>query len=137
MQERKTLLYTRFFEENKNMFDSNTKKAWFMLGVVWENAACTLELAEEEAYKHRSRYTGEGNTFDKDTFIKISNECHGLLIDSDAEECAYDSFEFNQDILSEAGFLFFKALYDEKMSNAEAQYYFLTGIRYSYIPFSE
>lgn len=87
MTDSKKTLYnecTEFFEANPNICDTNTKKAWFVLGAAWENALSQkLKINNDtNSYRgYRLSYTKESSVFDKDTFIDIHNECFRLFVE--------------------------------------------------------
>jgi CRISPR-associated protein Csh1 len=83
-----------FFETNKSFFDSNDKKAWFLLGrlydkMIWESKkyhAAEKEVIGDstESKQYHESYLEKnfffGRKYDWDTFMYFANQCFDLSV---------------------------------------------------------
>ena len=114
------------FEQNSNFFDSDIKKAWFILGELYSKTIYESKAyykTSEEDKKTRVSHLENGfifsQKFDYSTFIKLSNKCKEQLIKYKKPNTC--SFLFNEmkDLMSK----------DSKhISQEEAKYIFFWGM---------
>lgn len=112
-----------FFEQNSEFFDSNTKKAWFVLGELYSKAVYESKeyyKIEGEDKKNQTSHLENASIFlqrfDRFMFFRLSNICqdqfnkykkmntYSLLFNEMKDLMAKDTKDINQD---EAKYIFF------------------------------
>jgi CRISPR-associated protein Csh1 len=129
-----------FFEVNKNYFDTNEKKAWFVLGrlynaMIWESKKYykhTDPQVNETGKEGNDQYNGSyleknfffGRKYDWDTFLYFANQCFDLSVKYGALHKKYIK-EFNSRLKE---FMVPAENKNVKLSPEEAKYIFAWGM---------
>lgn len=130
-----------FFEVNKNYFDTNEKKAWFVLGrlysaMIWESKKYYKKdrgtETEGPAKEGNDQYNGSyleknfffGRKYDWDTFLYFANQCFDLAVKYGALHKKYIK-EFNSKLKE---FMVPAENKNVKLSPEEAKYIFAWGM---------
>jgi len=69
---------TEFFELNEGFFDNFEKKAWFILGRLYDSAIYESKQYHNKSKEDKSHLESNfllSQSFNKETFLKISNQC--------------------------------------------------------------
>lgn len=116
-----------FFDHNKEFFDSNIKKSWFLLGRLYGKM-----IQESKTYKggenkqNNESYLEKnfffGRKYDFKTFVYFSNQCSELMYKYGVQNKGYlkDLISVSKELMG-AG--------DSKLSNDEAKYIFFWGMQ--------
>jgi CRISPR-associated protein Csh1 len=116
-----------FFNINKTFFDSNIKKAWFLLGRLYgkmiqesKNYKGGEDKQSNESYLEKNFFFGR--KYDFKTFIYFSNQCSELMYKYGVQNKGYlkDLISASKELIG-AG--------DEKLSSDEAKYIFFWGMQ--------
>lgn len=117
----------KFFDFNKEFFDSNIKKAWFLLGRLYGKM-----IQESKSYKggedkqNNESYLEKnfffGRKYDFKTFVYFSNQCSELMYKYGVQNKVY-----LKDLISTSKE--FMGIGDDKLSSDEAKYIFFWGMQ--------
>lgn len=116
-----------FFDYNKDFFDSNIKKSWFLLGRLYGKMiqeSKTYKGGEDkqnnESYLEKNFFFGR--KYDFKTFVYFSNQCSELMYKYGVQNKVYlkDLISASKELMG-AG--------DSKLSSDEAKYIFFWGMQ--------
>lgn len=116
-----------FFEVNKKFFDSDTKKAWFIMGQVYNDtiyqskkymAQDKTKINEETSHLEKNFFFSR--KFDQATFIIFANTCTEKLL-------KYGAYykQIKEDLNEAKEYMISK---DKKLNNDESKYIFFWGM---------
>ncbi|AKB55648.1 hypothetical protein A9239_00260 [Methanosarcina sp. A14] len=116
-----------FFEINKEFFDSDVKKAWFLLGRLYGNMVYESkkykggdDKQNTESYLEKNFFFGR--KYDFKTFVYFTNQCSELMYKYGVQNKGY-----LKDLISSSKELMGRG--DEKLSSDEAKYIFFWGMQ--------
>lgn len=116
-----------FFDINKEFFDNNIKKAWFLLGrlygkMIQESKSYKggEEKQNNESYLEKNFFFGR--KYDFKTFVYFSNQCSELMYKYGVQNKIY-----LKDLISTSKE--FMGTGDDKLSSDEAKYVFFWGMQ--------
>lgn len=116
-----------FFDHNKEFFDSNIKKSWFLLGRLYGKM-----IQESKTYKggenkqNNESYLEKnfffGRKYDFKTFVYFSNQCSELMYKYGVQNKGYlkDLISVSKELIGSG---------DSKLSSDEAKYIFFWGMQ--------
>lgn len=121
---RKYSSYEEMFEENKSFFDSNEKKAWFLLGMAYNRMIYKIKEKNKSEEEDKTRTPLEkGFFFAKKyiykTFVDFANELTDKAI-----KYSVDDFTFKNYINESKKMM---ANRENELSQEEAKYIFFWG----------
>ncbi|WP_462272607.1 TIGR02556 family CRISPR-associated protein [Methanohalophilus sp.] len=117
----------QFFEENSEFFDNSVKKAWFLLGhlynaMIYESKKYKSGDDLQNATSHLEKNFFFGRKFDFKTFVYIANQCSELMYKYGVQNKKYlNNYLSSSKELMGAG--------NEKIPNDEAKYIFFWGMQ--------
>ncbi|AKB26303.1 CRISPR-associated protein, Csh1 family [Methanosarcina sp. MTP4] len=116
-----------FFEINKEFFDSDVKKAWFLLGrlygkMIYESKKYKGGDDKQNTESYLEKNFFFGRKYDFKTFVYFTNQCSELMYKYGAQNKGY-----LKDLISSSKELM--GIGDEKLSSDEAKYIFFWGMQ--------